>query len=150
VLHGSNVALDADIHAVTDLQLTQAEDRIAATLSLDVPLSTPNGSKRLVMRVYDANYRPEQIKIDSWEEKQDLPPSLKLDGKAGGNGSYADGTFEDPSGEGTHQETTDLSVQQYRDYGAYVVRLELYNVLDDGTRVLERDIEEGFFQAINQ
>jgi hypothetical protein len=154
VLHGANVSLDTEIYAVTDLQLTQTENGIANALSLDIPLSTPNGSKRLVMRVYDANYKPEQIKIASWEGKQDLPPSLKLDGSAGGNGSNTevDGEFEDPSGTGQplSPEAVNLSAQQYRDYGAYVVRLELYNVLNGGKRVLERDIEEGFFQAINQ
>jgi hypothetical protein len=66
-----------------------------------------------------------------------------MDGITGGPDTSIDGQDETSEIDG-------LAAQQYRNYGAYVVRLELYNVLHDGTRVLERDIEEGFFQAINQ
>jgi hypothetical protein len=164
VLHGSGLPVSLDgvnldsvtFTGMTALQLTQDEDGIADALSIDMALHTPNGPKRLVMRVYDANYLPSWVAISNWQD-QALPPSLMLYADdLNKNGEDLEGLDDNNltensidgdnlSGGGVHNKS-----QQYRDYGAYVVRLELYDIHNDGTGVLARDIEEGFFQAINQ
>jgi hypothetical protein len=142
VLHGPGVTLSDDITSLADLQLTQAE------LSVDMTVQLGNGARRLVLRTYDANYRPSRVNISDWANKKDFPPSLKLDFNSIENGADLElgGTdVSNPDIEAWRQSQS----QAYRDYGAYVVRVELYHN-NGGRELLERDIEEGFFQAINQ
>jgi hypothetical protein len=148
VLHGPEVSLDADVKitSLAGLQLTQ--DDVAAALSVDTVLLLGNGRRRLVMRTYDANYYPSRVDIDDWEEKKNFPPSLKLNRDPENNASNQQKDSDNPRNE-TPEHWTPLQEQEYRDYGAYVIRVELLRD-HNGTELLERDIEEGFFQAINQ
>jgi len=152
VLHGPGVSLDVVINSLSDLQLTQAANGVGAALSVDRVVLLGNGRKRVVMRVFDANYNPHWVTsadVD-WSVRKEFPPSLMLD-VSSALGSSWDGVFITPGQPDTDKwrRVKEYLAQMYRDYGAYVVRVQLYDIRD-GNEILEREVEEGFFQAINQ
>lgn len=154
VLHGpGNTSFSADITALAALQLTQNDDGIAGALSVDTGvMRTKNGSQRLIMQVYDANYNPESVTITNLDELSQLPSSLMLGlSRTEESGTVKTGTFIS-AGSRDPEIQNRLSGVAYEDYGAYLIRVRLFNIdtngLEQGTPVYE--LEEAFFQTVRR
>lgn len=118
-------------------------------LSVDETL----GKQRLVMRVFDSNYRARQIDSslrNDPDAMRMLPPPLSLLEQAANNiASMNDvGHRTDPTGYIALDEQ-EVFAAFFRNYGAYLIRVELFNDDGHGGEVLARRAEEAFFQFIS-
>ena len=147
VLHGQGyTAADYGnpIKRLEDLQVTEHPD----VLSTD----RTEGNQRLVVQVYDANYRIEDLTKDLMEHPAKLrsfPPSLLPPSFSGtGSSSSPDGSTTDPSvsGGGGSGQVTISQEKIYGIYGAYLLRVQLYTRRDGSAPWrFQRGAEEGFF-----
>ncbi|NLL36008.1 MAG: hypothetical protein GX256_00630 [Fretibacterium sp.] len=133
---GSLVSNDFyDVRSLEDLQITTVSE-----LSRDISLSPGRNGRprRLTLKVYDANYPVKQVKFTP---SSDMPPSLypvlsalPLEGNkwtiAEGSGSYTE---------------NDVIPQSHRNFGAYLIRVELYQ----GDARLRR-VDMAFSQQVEQ
>ena len=137
VLHGQGyTAADYGnpIKRLEDLQVTEHPD----VLSTD----RTEGNQRLVVQVYDANYRIEDLTKDLMEHPAKLrsfPPSL-LPPSFSGTGSSS------VSGGGGSVQVSVSQEKIYGVFGAYLLRVQLYTRKDGSAPWrFQRSAEEGFF-----
>ena len=147
VLHGQGYTSDdygIPIDRLEDLQVTEHPD----VLSTD----RIEGHQRLVVQVYDANYRIADLTKDLLgrpSELKSFPPSLLPPSFSGtGSSSSPDGSTTDPSvsGGGGSGQVTISQEKIYGIYGAYLLRVQLYTRRDGSAPWrFQRGAEEGFF-----
>jgi len=110
--------------------------------------STVNGPQVVIVRVYDANYNVETIDEDEFTDADfnELPPSFFIavidepDWKDIGSDGSDYNQFESPY---------DDARALYDKYGAYLIRVKIYNLVGRNNRpVLVRTTEETFVQVI--
>lgn len=152
VLHGQGYTADdygTPINRLADLQVTEHPD----VLSTD----RTEGHQRLVVQVYDANYRIADLTKDLLERPAELrsfPPSLLPSSFSGtGSSSSSLGSATDPSvgGGGASGQVTIGQEKIYGIYGAYLVRVQLYTRKGDGAPWrFQRGAEEGFFAVASK
>lgn len=147
VLHGKGYTADDygnPINRLEDLQVTEHPD----VLSTD----RTEGHQRLVVQVYDANYRIADLTKDLLgrpAELRSFPPSLLPPSFSGiGSSSSSEGSATDPSlgGSGGSGHVSIGQEKIYGIYGAYLIRVQLYTRKGDGAPWrFQRGAEEGFF-----
>lgn len=147
VLHGQGYTADDygnPINRLEDLQVTEHPD----VLSTD----RTEGHQRLVVQVYDANYRIADLTKDLLEHPARLrsfPPSLLPPSFSGtGSSSSSEGSATDPSvsGGGGSGHVSISQEKIYGIYGAYLLRVQLYTRRDGSAPWrFQRGAEEGFF-----
>ena len=152
VLHGQGYTADdygTAINRLGDLQVTEHPD----VLSTD----RTEGHQRLVVQVYDANYRIADLTKDLLEHPAELrsfPPSLLPSSFSGtGSSSSSEGSATDPSvsGGGASGQVTIGQEKIYGIYGAYLIRVQLYTRRDGGAPWrFQRGAEEGFFAVASK
>ena len=152
VLHGQGYTADDygnPIDRLEDLQVTEHPD----VLSTD----RIEGHQRLVVQVYDANYRIADLTKDLLERPAELrsfPPSLLPSSFSGtGSSSSSLGSATDPSvgGGGASGQVTIGQEKIYGIYGAYLVRVQLYTRKGGGAPWrFQRGAEEGFFAVASK
>ncbi len=132
VLHGRGAAANDyfPIHTLNDLQVCTPPD-VGDVLSREVALRADHRgvARRLRLQVYDANYRVGDVRFTP---TPDMPPSL-YPSHVESNTSWGSG--------GT------VSADYYRNYGAYLVRVELFR---DGRSAPLRRTEMAFFQYVDR
>ena len=147
VLHGQGYTADDygnPINRLEDLQVTEHPD----VLSTD----RTEGHQRLIVQVYDANYRIADLTKDLLEHPARLrsfPPSLLPPSFSGtGSSSSSEGSATDPSvsGGGGSGHVSISQEKIYGIYGAYLLRVQLYTRRDGSAPWrFQRGAEEGFF-----
>jgi len=105
-----------------------------------------NGPQRVEVRVYDANYNVEKLVPDfpMNNNMNDLPPSFLVEGGVGPSWSK-----EATGGEhyNPEDEIDEGKVVAYRDYGAYLIRVRIYDLANQSEKLV-RTTEEAFLQRI--
>ena len=152
VLHGQGYTADDygnPINRLEDLQVTEHPD----VLSTD----RTEGHQRLIVQVYDANYRIADLTKDLLEHPARLrsfPPSLLPPSFSGtGSSSSSEGSATDPSvsGGGGSGHVSISQEKIYGIYGAYLLRVQLYTRKGDGAPWhFQRGAEEGFFAVASK
>ena len=152
VLHGQGYTADdygTPINRLADLQVTEHPD----VLSTD----RTEGHQRLVVQVYDANYRIADLTKDLLGHPAKLrsfPPSLLPPSFSGtGSSSSPDGSTTDPSvsGGGGSGHVSIGQEKIYGIYGAYLLRVQLYTRRDGSAPWrFQRGAEEGFFAVASK
>ncbi len=151
VMHGpGNAALSADLHSLADLQLTQ--DEVWEVLSVDHVVVTKNGRQRVVMQVFDVNYDPERIRmplIADLDQLERLPPSLMLViAEDTGLGIWGTGGFSSGRSAPPPVNLNDVLSESFERYGAYFIRVQLFDASRNGRETPSHEVEETFFQTI--
>lgn len=125
VLHGRGATSDDyyKINSINDLQVN-SPNNVASHLSQDVPLSSPGDvSRRLTLKVYDANYRVQDINIPAANLTRDMPPSLFPANSMNRNGFELEGA----AGGTPPPISDDITLPNvYKTFGAYLIRVELF------------------------
>ena len=152
VLHGQGYTADDygnPIDRLEDLQVTEHPD----VLSTD----RIEGHQRLVVQVYDANYRISDLTknlLGRPAELRSFPPSLLPPSFSGtGSSSSSVGSTTDPSvsGGGASGQVTIDQEKIYGIFGAYLLRVQLYTRKGDGAPWrFQRGAEEGFFAVASK
>lgn len=148
VLHGrGGTSYDYfPVRSLNDLQVCMPSD-VADVLSREISLAAYLGkARKLRLRVYDANYRVEDVFFDP---PSDMPPSLRpalqLASFDGGADAYEDeGEGIDPTSPGPVSGDVPIA-DHYKHYGAYVIRAEVFR---EGQTAPLRRTEEAFFQVV--
>ena len=152
VLHGQGYTADdygTPINRLADLQVTEHPDVLSADRT--------EGHQRLVVQVYDANYRIADLTKDLLgrpAELRSFPPSLLPSSFSGtGSSSSSLGSATDPSvsGGGGSGHVSISQEKIYGIYGAYLVRVRLYTRKGGGAPWrFQRGAEEGFFAVASK
>jgi hypothetical protein len=156
VMHGvGRSTSSAEITSLNDLMLddppgTPLEERY---LSFDREAPYQRGGiNRVVVNVFDAHYRKENISkklLDDPAQMRLLPPPINAVGVEVSAGDEASDEGEATAGDvGTSDAAAD-GYYPWTSYGAYVVRVQLYDVDKDGNYILKRATDEAFFQVLS-
>lgn len=148
VLHGrGGTSYDYfPVRSLNDLQVCTPND-VADVLSREIPLAAYLGkARKLRLRVYDANYRVEDVFFDP---PADMPPSLRpaiqlASFDEGADAYENEGEGIDPTA--PKPVSGDVVIaDHFKHYGAYVIRAE---VIREEQNVPLRRTEEAFFQLV--
>ncbi len=126
-----------------------------AELSVDRVFAGSKGRQRVVMRVFDANYRANRVRepllLNSVDMAQ-MPPPLSLAEAGASMDQYITnvGNSHTPTTGGQAIDDNEVWKRFFKYYGAYLIRVELYDIDESGTQNLTRKVEEAFFQVISQ
>lgn len=137
---------DNNMQEITSVNALVFKD---ADLSVDRTVS----GQRLIMRVYDMNYRYKQLSDAlkaSADAMMEMPPPLSLLEQTvqAMEVMRNDGNASDPTGYKS-SDSEEISAQLFRQYGAYLVRVQLFNLEPDGRQNLARWAEEAFFVFVS-
>jgi hypothetical protein len=147
---GLNDELASEIHSVADLLLNDAR------FSFDVSLgSIGQGRQRVRVNVFDVHYQENQLQNSLRNDPGQMSvlpaPINALMGKSTNSSSGqggAEGEAEDPT-KGTQSEAASGELHYPWDrFGAYVVKVELFDVDGLNQPTLKRTAEEAFFQVL--
>jgi hypothetical protein len=151
VWHGQGLGyeLASEIHNVADLLLNDVKFSFDADVG-----SMGQGRQRVHVNVFDVHYQESQLRNSLREDPEQMrilpAPINAIAGTsiaAGGQGGI-EGGAADPT-KGTQSEAVSESLHYPWDrFGAYVVRVQLFDVDGLNQSTLKRTAEEAFFQVL--
>ena len=146
---------DIPVQSIFDLLLddppdTPLTDRL---LSFDREALYRKGNveRRVTVNVFDAHYYKEDLNpalLNDAEQMRLMPPPINVVASP----TNTAGSFKDigDGADATKGFSYDKENSRYSwsKYGAYVIRVQLYDVDKSGKRVLKRFVDEGFYQVL--
>jgi len=142
------------VRSLSDLMLDDPPDTLSDHRYLSFDREVPSqrsGVKRVTVNVFDVHYFKENLAYDLLNDAAQmrlLPPPINTVGGIAGSvervveiGDCTDSTKGPADKEDDHY--------RWDKYGAYVVRVQLYDVDKSGNRVLKRVVDEAFYQVLN-
>ncbi|MDR1623111.1 MAG: hypothetical protein LBS00_12120 [Synergistaceae bacterium] len=148
VMHVSVVMNSGDaISSVNDLRFSDAK------LSYDRTITDKAGRQILEMRVYDMFYEIDKLEdslTNDTNQMKELPPPIRLPGTGIIDGDkLADEGKSNIVDKRTNEGFSGSGSLPLEKYGAYLVRVSLYDVDPRGGRKLVRTAEEAFVQVLD-
>jgi len=109
------------------------------------------GAKRVTVNVFDVHYFKENLTpglLNDTAQMRMLPPPINTVASPSGSGSGLVDIGDATDSTRGRADEKESGSYPWDKYGAYVVRVQLYDVDKNGNRVLKRVVDEAFYQVL--
>ena len=146
---------DMPVGSLNDLMLDDPAGTPSDQRHLSFDREVPHrrgSSKRVTVNVFDVHYFKENLTqglLEDTAQMRVLPPPINTVASptSSGSGLVAIGDSVDSTKK--HADDAGGGPYPWDKYGAYVVRVQLYDVDKNGNRALKRVVDEAFYQVLN-
>lgn len=142
-----------EIKSMEDLQVCYSGSTPLNAISRDFEVGTGDARRRIVLRVYDLNYDPASVDVTSAKPGWDFPPSLMPPAEYDKDETeFVRASAEEQGDDNirstfTSGKSDEYFADYYRNFGAYLIRVDVYLPGSNRTRPVRR-MEEAFYVKI--